>query len=260
MKNNLLTSKPASSAVLRKGLMILLSFNAVEDNLSLSELARKVELPVATTNRILKALCETRFLERNEKTKRYELGSQCYYLGAVARRSGTLRKLALPIMRDLRDTFLETVILYVRDGANRVYYEQVEGPKTIKRLIEPGTKVPIWVGSAGRCFMAYMSQEEIDSVTPAVRRISRNTITDIPRLLQEIQNTRIMGYAVSCSEREEGVWSVSVPIFNGPDSVCAVLTVTGPEWRLNEELTEKIITGVKASAGSLSRKLQGLGT
>ena len=45
----------AISAVLRKGLSILLCFNTDATTLSLTEIAQKVELPITTVARILKA-------------------------------------------------------------------------------------------------------------------------------------------------------------------------------------------------------------
>lgn len=245
----------AISAVLRKGLSILLCFNTDATTLSLTEIAQKVELPITTVARILKALCDTNFLNRDDKTKRYELGSQCYYLGAMARKSGMLRKVALPIMRNLRDLFLETVILYVREGNERVYFDQVEGPRTIKRLIEPGTRVPLWSGAAGRCFMAYMTQKELGELFQEIRPICRNTIIDTQLLLKKIRETRENGYSVSCSEREEGVCSVASPIFECSKKIRAVLTITGPEDRLNQQSVEKIIPVLKESAQTISDKL-----
>ena len=76
------------TAALKKGLSVLTCFSWYAPALSVSEIAAKLSLPLSTASRIVSALVETGFLDRDEDSRQLRLGSVCYYLGALAKRSG----------------------------------------------------------------------------------------------------------------------------------------------------------------------------
>lgn len=245
----------SDSTLLKKGLMILMSFKDAPMGQSISEISRKVELPFSTTSRILKALEGEGFLERNSD-KQYQLGLNCYFLGTLARKSGLLRRIALPHMEELRARFEETVILYVRKGDIRVYYSQLAGPQSLKRTEDIGTTAPLWAGSASRCLLACTDEEEIRRILQDIRPLCVNTMTDKELILARIREIRNTGYDISVSEREEGVCSVSSPIMETSSRVGACITITGPAVRFTKEVLSRMIPAVKAAASGISAQLQ----
>ena len=58
----------SDSALLKKGLSILLCFSNPPRPLSQSEIAKCTGLPMSTAARLLQVLLKTGFLERNERT------------------------------------------------------------------------------------------------------------------------------------------------------------------------------------------------
>jgi DNA-binding IclR family transcriptional regulator len=240
---------------LKKGLAILLSFKNTKTGQTASEISKKVELPFSTTFRILKALEDERFLERDPESKRYQPSYNYYRMGIIARESDILRRISLPVMENLRRRFQETVILYVRDGDLRVYYEQLEGSQSLKRMERVGATAPLWVGSASRCLLAWTSDEELERIHANIRPLCINTILDKDVAIQKIKAVRETGYSISTSEREEGVCSVSVPVVDSPENVAASLTLTGPASRFNDVALREMIPALKAAAQSISDQL-----
>ncbi len=220
-------------------------------------MSRKVDIPFSTASRILKALEDAYFLERSPSDKLYRLGKNCYVLGVLARETGLLRRVSLPVMEALRTQFEETVILYVREGNKRLYYEQLEGPRNLKRLERVGETAPLWVGSAGRCLLAWTSEAELSYILKDVRELTPNTITDSEVIVQMIREIRETGYSISVSEREEGVCSVSSPVVDFPRRVAACLTVTGPAIRFTDDILKDMIPALKEAAQTISNKLKG---
>lgn len=243
------------TAALRKGLSVLSCFSWGRTNLSLSEVAVMLGLPVPTASRLVKALKEEGFLEQDARTKMYSLGFKCYVLGMVAKNSGLLRHIALPYMQSLRAKFNETVNLYRREGDSRICYEQEESTQYLKRFAELGARLPIGAGASGRCFLAYMTREEIGRILRSMESFTDNTILDIETVLDKNKELREKGYTVSVSERESGVSSVASPILDASALPVACLAVSGPSQRFTQEMIKKLAPELKVSCHAISLKL-----
>lgn len=252
MKGNI---KEDGASALRKGLSVLSCFSWQKSRRTLTEIARELNLPLPTAARLTRALEEEGFLERDKKSKLFSLGFQCYLLGSIAKKTGGLRTMALPYMEDLRKKFNETVNLYVREGDSRVCFEQVESSLNLKRSAKLGDRFPLWAGASGRCFIAFMPEEEVFRILDEVESLTPNTILDKKVVMEKNRELRQLGYSLSVSEREQGVSSVAVPIFDASPQPAACMTLSGPTARFTEEMVRELIPALKKTCMELSLRL-----
>ena len=240
---------------IQKSLAVLSCFDEEILALSLTDISRKLEIPLATASRIVGTLLKEGFLDKGINDKFYRLGLKCYRLGQLAQKSGVIRNLAYAYMSVLRDRFNETVNLYVRNGKYRVVYEQIESAHYLKRSARIGEKFPLFAGAAGRCFMAYMVQKDIEWILSDLERITENTIVDPNVIYSRIEAIRQNGYEVSAEEREEGISCVAAPIFSSPGQVAVVLVLTGPSFRFTSDVVDSMIPAIIETAKNISTKL-----
>ena len=243
------------TAALKKGLSVLTCFSWYAPALSVSEIAAKLSLPLSTASRIVSALVETGFLDRDEDSRQLRLGSVCYYLGSLAKRSGALRTVALPYMEELRRRINETVNLYLREGRIRVCYEQLESSHNLKRSAKLGDRFPLWAGASGRCFLAFMKPEDVASILKDATPLTPNTLVDPAKVEERLRVVRTRGYEMSSAEREQGVSSVAVPIFDASNMPVACLTVSGPIPRFTESMVAELVPAAIESARAISLRL-----
>lgn len=244
------------SLLLKRGLSILLLFEGEENGQSIAGISRKMGLPFSTTSRILRALEEENFLERDQETKLYHLSLNCYRLGSLALEGGLLRRISRPFMEELRRRYNETVIFYIRKGDRRVYYAQLEGAQSLRRTVTVGATAPLWVGSASRCLLAFSPDGELERILADITPLTPRTVTDSAQVIKKIHEIRNTRYDVSDSEREEGVFSISSPILSAPCKVAACLTLTGPTLRFKEDILPSMIADVRDAAEKISAMLQ----
>ena len=127
-----------------------------------------------------------------------------------------LRKLALPGIEKLSQKSGETVHLGVLSDNEVVSIEEIESGQSLRISIPIGKRVCLHSTGIGKAILAFLSDEEIESVIrdKGLPRFTSNTITDPILLKEEISKIRKLGYALDNEENEVGIRCVAAPIYN----------------------------------------------
>lgn len=240
--------------VLDRAIDILTAFSPAEPALGLPELARRTKLTKPTTFRLVNNL-RRRGLLRQDQNGRYELGAEILALAASCRID--VRELARPLMRHLRDSFNETVVLSVRVGDERVHIEVIESTHPIRRTSYAGERMPLYAGAGSKIHLANMPDDEIDAylARTTLVRYSPTTIVDARRMRQEVAAIRARGWAEGVSERNTGGGGVAFPIRDQSGAVVAALHVAVPMARFTPHLHARCVDELKRAAAELSAAL-----
>jgi len=225
--------------VLDKSVLIL-AFLSTDGPASLARVVEGTRLPRPTAHRLLSALEAHHLVAR--AGGRYSLGLRL--LGWGNRAAGTnLVEVARPTLAALRDETGESTQLYVREGDDRVCIASVERATGLRDTVPVGAVLQLARGSAGKVLLAWAQDRSryADLVTEPV--------------LKEIRHR---GWAESVAEREEGVASVSAPVFDeSGDTVSAAVSASGPIARLGSRPGERLAERVVVTAREIERALEG---
>jgi IclR family acetate operon transcriptional repressor len=100
----------------------------------------------------------------------------------------------------------------------------------------------------GKCFLAFLSDSELDDIirVHGLPKRASATITNRAQLMEELDKTRRRLVATNVSENMEGVVCVASPIFNHEGKAVAALSISGPAVRMEKgmETMEKEIKRV----------------
>lgn len=221
---------------IQRALNILLCFTWDERELTLTEIVEKIGLAKSTVSRLLTTLELEGFIAKDQKTNRYKLGHNIYYLGLIAKESLDIRKISRPIMEEIGQVSQETVNLYLLDHRDRVCFEQVESPLPIKKSERIGERVSIWQGATGRSILAHLKESIWHEMVKELRPITEDTIADPDAFINELNRIRERGYAVSIGEKNAEVGCVAAPIFDAHRKVIGCLAISGPRFRFPENI------------------------
>lgn len=144
---------------------------------------------------------------------------------------------ARPALAALRDETGESTQLYVREGDRRVCVLSVERATGLKTTVALGAILPLERGSAGKVLLAW----------------GKDGSAGIEA--EELGGIRGRGWAESVAEREEGVASVSAPVFGPGGVLSAAVCASGPISRLGERPGERLAEKVVAAAREIERAL-----
>lgn len=220
---------------------IISSFNLSESRLSLDDLTKKSGLPKATVYRIAEALCEEHILEKDRSTSSYRIGIRLFELGSQYLSSMRLKDVAFAEMEELNQQTGETIHMGILDGTEVVSIEGFESVKSLHTKLFIGKRAPLYCTAVGKAILAFLPESERErlvNLLQLVRRTSK-TIIDKDALREELANIRSRGTAIDSGENEDGVVCVGAPIFDSSKEVVASISISGPAFRMGEEIIER---------------------
>jgi len=150
----------------------------------------------------------------------------------------------------LNEETLETVSLNVLDGYNRICIEKVESNQQIRNFVKVGGRSALCYGASGKVLFSYLTIEE-------QKLIMQQEGLDQDQqkiLLEKVQQIVNQGYALSLSERIEGLLSISSPILDSEQNIIGGLSISGPVIRMGIKQQHMIQSLVKASV-EISKKM-----
>ncbi|MCC5579013.1 IclR family transcriptional regulator [Microtetraspora sp. AC03309] len=231
------SSSQTVATVERAADVLVLFADPASVTLGVTEIADKLGMSKAAVHRVLASFRLHGLIELDEKTRRYSLGLAAMRLGLAYLGRLDVRRLAAPELVTLSRTLSETATLSIRTGTTRVYVDQVTPSREVIMSISLGIPYPLHAGASSKAFLAFLSDEEIDTYVRTVPlvRLTERTLVHEDVLRKEIAAIRRRGYAKSSAERQPGSASVAAPIFDHHGRPAGVISVCGPLERFRDE-------------------------
>ncbi|WP_280190976.1 IclR family transcriptional regulator [Delftia sp. PS-11] len=231
--NQATTTKDGGVIAVTRALQLLEAFALGESHLSLAELSRRCALHKTTVLRLARTLAQSGFMVQREDGE-WRLGPAAGWLGARYQAGFDVQNVLEPALRALTQASGESAAFYVREGNVRTCLVRVEGPQALRHHARMGEGLPLDSGSPGRVILAFSGE---------------------PGAVYE--KIRQRGYHWSISEREQGVATVSAPVFGMHWRLMGSVCISGPATRLPEPRLEALAQTVVAAANQLSYALAG---
>jgi IclR family KDG regulon transcriptional repressor len=236
---------------------ILDCFSLDNPVLGVREISRKTGLSHSTVGRLMSNMKDLGMLNQDPETLAYMMGAKMLAWAGIYTVTSDIRSISLPIMVRLQEKSRETISLYVLEGNERVCVERLESPEAVRIVARIGRRIPLYAGSAGKVFLAFLSEQRREEILRGTELIplTRRTITDMDELHSDLNRIRKRGYAVSKGEWILEAAGVAAPIFDQSGRINAALTISGPAQRFTEEKFNETIPLVKTGAEEISREL-----
>jgi DNA-binding IclR family transcriptional regulator len=237
-------------SVTSRALALLGAFDAQNRSLSLSELARRTGLPVATAHRLLAELNAWGAVTRRESGE-YVIGRRLWSVGLLAPVETGLRELASPFLHDLYGATLVTVHLAVRDQTEALYLDRLAGHASVPVISEIGVRLPLYTTGVGKVLLAHAPAEIREQVLAGLRRFTPFTITQPGTLNRQLERVLTEDFATTSEEMTLGACSVAVPI-RRENEVVAALGVVVPTLQQQPQLVSAMQVATRGIGRALT--------
>jgi len=222
---------------LERAFAILDCFQDSQPDLGVREIARQLDLHPSTVGRILTTLNSLGILNQDKGTRRYRIGPKVLKWCSAFTSNLDLQTEARPYMQELQRITEETISLDIPNGQTRICIERLESPKSLRWVKQLGEIMPFYASASGRILLTFMPPEQKKEILENMdfEQLTPYTTTDLELFHEELELTKSRGYAISKSERVEGVSCVAAPIFGVKGTILGALTISGPSTRFSEE-------------------------
>lgn len=179
----------------------------------LQRLAGECDLAKSTAHRLLASLVSLGYAMQDSETGRYRLTLKMFELSSGIVNSMDIMSVAKLHLERLAQRTGEAVHLVIRDGRDIVYlYKTESGPMRMASRV--GLRSPLYCTGVGKAILAGLSRDEVEEVWrhSDLKKLTARTITDLPALLEQLEEVRRCGYAIDDEENELGIRCVAVAI------------------------------------------------
>ena len=229
-------------------------FSPKKDNYTLSELAKRLEIPKSSLYRIVKVLTQMNYLRYEVDSKRYYLGMRVLSLGFSLLQSMELREIARPYLEMLSRECDRTVNLAIFDKDEMVYVERIRVPGIRTFNIGVGNRIPPWNTAVGRAYLAHLDPPRVREMLKRARESPAFEI-DEDRFLNILSEVKKEGFAVIDQEFLLGILAIAVPIFSASGVIGAINIVGEPENLSVETLRNEYAPKLLKVGNELSKAL-----
>lgn len=242
----------AQLQTLSNALDILNELGKAEQYLSVEEISALLEIPESTVYRLLQTLEAKGFIERHAR-KKIGLGSNFLSLARTIydRLDKELSVIAAPYMEAVTAATEETCILSIRAGLYSKFIKSVSSKYVIRFVAEENRTLSLSVGATSKSILAYEGEKLIRVVLNAAVEPDRQQA-----LLDELEEIRKNGYAISDNEYDVSAVGLAVPVFDAYGHIYASLAIIGPDSRVKKEDWEHYIQVLKDASASITKKLK----
>lgn len=236
---------------LARGLAVIRAFDAEHAELTLSEVARRADMPPAAARRFLRTLVSLGYVRNDGRT--FVLTPRVLELGFSYLSALTLPEVMQPHLERLSREVGESVSGAVLAGAEIVYIARVPTRRIMTVGITIGTRFPAYATSMGRVLLAALSEPELAEALAAdePRALTERTLTAAADLESELSRVRSQGWAMVDGELEAGLRSLAAPVHGRDGGVVAAVNIStsasgGSPRRLLDEHLPLLLDTVSA--------------
>jgi len=238
--------------VLTRAVRILRLFTAASPALSVSEIARRADLPLATAHRLVAELVDLNVLER-DAGKRVRMGVQVWEWAARSSRALDVRETAMPYLEDLQSVVQQHTQIGVLEGTDVLYLERLSARNAVQNITKIAGRLPIHATSAGLVLLAHARAELQEQVlAEPLRRYTPNTVTDPTELRRRLAEIRRQGFVIADEMITPGAVGLGAPVRGPGGGVVAALTLVLPA---DDSRRGQHVGAIMATARSISRAL-----
>ena len=223
--------------------------------MGIMELSASLGFHKSTVHRLVASLQHMGYIRQDEESLKYSLSLKFLEIGSrILEQTSMIH----PSLKRLSEQTGETVHLVKREGTEAVYIDKVESfASSIRMVSRVGSRIPLYCSGVGKALLAELTDREIGEIwkNSRIRKLTPRTITELPVLMERVEQVRKDGYAVDDEENEEGVRCIAASLRDYHKDPVYALSISAPANRMTDQRILELKEYVLAFRQDLSRSL-----
>jgi IclR family pca regulon transcriptional regulator len=249
-------SGPDFLEALARGLRVIEAFNRERRQLTLSDVARLVDLPRASVRRTLATLVRLGYAEMDERL--FRLTPRILNLASAYLASNAISGILQPAVERLSEDVNEACSAAVLDGEDAIMIAHAAPRRVINVSAQIGFRLPATASSLGRVLLAALDDRALDAFLAGIQPLKLTPATVVAKkdLRKAILKARADGFSLVDQEAEIGFRSISVPLRRVDGRVVASLNIGVRSERCPLSTMRGVfLSKLRATAAGLQRQI-----
>lgn len=241
-----------------KALALLDTLSRLDKEAGLTDIARLCALDKATARRFLVELEKHGFVEQDQDTRRYRIGSAPVRLARIREARFPFLRIAIPFIKALAEASTETVHLSEFSGGQLSTIHVEDSPRAHRIIIDVGSLLPFHATASGLAFLAFCPRAEIDAaLKKPLEKFTDHTVTDPQLLHKMLAETAARGFSIIDQGLEAGVISTAAPVRTPGGRPIGCVAIAAPLSRTNTAAIHEFGAQAATAANAISEKYYG---
>jgi DNA-binding IclR family transcriptional regulator len=222
---------------------------------SVTELAEATDLTPGTVHAYLTTLRQENYVVKDGRT--YRLGPKLLTLGEYVRNHAEVYRAAKDQVETLADETGESAHLLVEhDGQLFALYERFGQNAVGVEYHDRKREQPLnhlHCTAAGKAILSQLPDAEVREIVNdrGMPRNTRNTITDVEVLLEDLAAVRERGYAFADEEQMAGIRAVGAPVTHEESGTIGAVAISGPTARFKNDEFRQVYPEMVVQAANI---------
>jgi IclR family pca regulon transcriptional regulator len=250
------TAGPDYLESLARGLRVIQAFDRDRRELTLSDVAKLVDLPRASVRRTLHTLIQLGYVETDERL--FRLTPRILTLASAYLLSNPIVDVLQPAVERMSGQVTEACSAAVLDGDDVVMIAHASPHRVINVSAQIGLRLPAASSSLGRVLLAAWDDKELDRFLGRVTlaKLTGMTVVNKSELRKAIVKVRSDGFSLVDQEVEVGFRSISVPLQRLDGKVIAALNIGVHSERVSLDAMHNVfLPKLRQTAEALQRQM-----
>ncbi|GAB3267896.1 IclR family transcriptional regulator [Arthrobacter pigmenti] len=214
-----MANSPSGDSMIRRLMRIISSFDHAKPAMSVAVLAKRADIPLATTHRLVNALVDEGVLHR-ETDGQVRLGLRLWELASRSSEVLSLRQAAMPFMEDVQAVIRQHTQLAVLQDDEVLFVERLSSRDSVVNEAKVAGRLPVHVSSSGMVLLAHSPSQ----VQEAYLKRNAETV-DAGQLRRDLAGVRQSGHAALAGYVVPDTTGIAVPVLGRRQEVVAALGV-----------------------------------
>jgi IclR family acetate operon transcriptional repressor len=225
--------------------------------LRVAEAADLLGVARSTAHRLLAALRRRDFVTQDRPNGAYRPGPALNALGLAAIGRIDIRRVARPILEDLREQTNETATLAILEGRMVRFVDSVESRRSVRVGNRTGVVRAAHASAVGKALLAELPRREFEQRYPDEHLDggAAGAISTRAALEEELDQVRAQGYALNAEESIEGVSAVAVALRDVTGKPVAAMGLAAPSSRMRADALREIAPTMLAAADRIRQEM-----
>lgn len=221
------------------------------ESITISELARELDIPKATTSLVVQHLLARDYVSVSPD-RGLTIGPRYLRLGFMVADRFTGGAYSHSVVQDIaRKTGLDAY-LGIINGDEVVYVDKSNGRQSVRVDVELGLPRPLHCTAIGKAALAFGPSTlwtALDQGPSKLHRYTSKTLVTRKALLEDIEKARELGYVIVDGELYEGHMSIAVPVHDR-GGISRILIALGHSQVVRDRVPE-IVSVLQSGAEAL---------